>query len=598
MWPIEGTLLGYWETLVRIVCFWIGLCGVFGSFSVVAQSSPPTPPFATESPFHAFYQTNKHLIESAEDRRQNNFVGIVNRGDYSLQLRIHLIRSAVTSIDIQTFIWANDECGTLVFNELLKAARRGVKVRLLIDHIASLKDPKAIAYLTTASPNIEIKYYRPNTRALKSSVPEYSLNAVLFAGGINQRMHNKLFLVDGVLAMTGGRNYDNHYYNLSTSYNFKDRDVMVIGPIIQDAQESFERFWAYKHSVPSTELLDVVRRLKKNDLRDESYFSDSTDDAMFSELFEALDDPALIKERFVDSLLQSQFTRYLVDRPGKNNWPWLLKMYGGGKVTRELSFIFDQTEKELVLQSPYLIINRWAQRRFNSIRKQSPEATFLISTNSFAATDNRLAYSALYRLRSRYIKKLKFEIYEFKPYPESLAEDFPQYPMMQAMATEEGLKDPPLFCVHGKSFVLDGHIAFIGTPNLDPRSFNLNTEEGFLFDDEVIAQALRENILRDMAPGNSWVIAKKRQGFNDLEDINRQIEWISRTLPVDLWPLRYSTSYQLREGQTPTSPRDREHFYERYDDVGLFPGTQADYTSDEFMFSIYKTFGKFTTPAL
>ena len=590
---------------MRILYYGIGMICLLASLSVFAQSPSPDPvdatllePFLPDSPFHDFYQTNKQAIEHSQDRSQNNFVGIINRGDYSLQLRTHLIRSASKTIDIQTFIWANDECGTLIFNEVLKAARRGVKVRLLIDHIASLKDPKAIAYLTTASPNIEIKYYRPNARALKSSIAEYSLNAILFAGGINQRMHNKLFLVDGVLAMTGGRNYDNHYYNLSPTYNFKDRDVMVIGPVVQDAQESFERYWEYKHSVSSTKLLDVVRRLKQNNLRDESYFTESSENGMFTELFEAIDDPDLLKERFVTPLLRSEFTRYIVDRPGKNNWPWLLKMYGGGKVTRELSFILQQTQDELVMQSPYLIINRWPQRRFKSILKQSPNVSFIVSTNSFAATDNRLAYSALYRLRSNYIKKLKFQIYEFKPHPESLAEDFPQYPLMQAKATEEGLKAPPLFCVHGKSFVLDNRIAFIGTPNLDPRSFNLNTEEGFLFDDEVIASALRANILRDTEPGNSWVIAKRIQALSDLENVNRQIEWISRTLPIDLWPMRYSTSYQLREGETPTSPRDSENFYERYEDVGLFPGTEAYYSSDEFMFSIYKTFGKFMTPAL
>jgi cardiolipin synthase C len=555
-------------------------------------------PFLQCSPFHTFYQKHKDNIENAEDPSQHNFAGIINRGDYSLQLRLHLIRNAAKSIDIQTFIWANDECGTLVFHELLKAAQRGVKVRLIIDHIASLKDSKAIAYLTTASPNIEIKYYRPNARVLKSSIPEYSINAVLFAGGINQRMHNKMMLIDGVLAMTGGRNYDNHYYNLSTSYNFKDRDVMVIGPVVKQSQASFERFWEYKHAVSSTDLLDVVRKLKEHDLSDKSYFSQVAENDIFAETFSAAEDKTLIKERFIDTLFHSQFTRYIVDDPGKNNWPWLLKMYGGGKVTRELSFIIKQTEEELIIQTPYLIVNRWARRPFKKIRKDHPGVKFIMSTNSFAATDNRMAYSANYRLRSQYIKKLKFQIYEFMPYPESISEDFPQYTTMKAKAKTEGLSDPPLFCVHAKSFVMDGRIAFIGTPNLDPRSFNLNTEEGFLFDDEAIASALRANILRDTAPKNSWVIARRRQLSSEIENLNRQIEWISRTLPIDLWPLRYSTCYQLKEGETPTSPRDRENFYQRYEDLGLFPGMKADYSSDEFIFSIYKTFGKFMTPAM
>ena len=319
---------------------------------------------------------------------------------------------------------------------------------------------------------------------------------------------------------------------------------------------------------------------------------------MFDETFAVVENKALIKERFIDTLFHSRFTRYITDDPGKNNWPWLLKMYGGGKVTRELGFIIKQTEEELVIQTPYLIVNRRGQRPFKKIRKEHPGVKFIISTNSFAATDNRLAYSANYRLRSLYIKKLKFQIYEFKPYPESIAEDFPQYPLMQAKAEEKELEVPPLFCVHGKSFVIDKRIAFIGTPNLDPRSFNLNTEEGFLFDDEAIALALRANILRDTAPGNAWVIARKKQSSSELENINRQIEWISRTLPIDLWPMRYSTCYQLKEGETPTSPRDRDNFYQRYEDVGLYPGTEALHTNEDFIFSLFKTFGKFMTPAM
>lgn len=566
---------------------------------IVLATDPTSPqPFSPQSPFHTFYQTHRQSIEQSPDKSQNNYVGIINRGDHSLQLRVHLIRNASTSIDIQTFIWANDECGTLIFNELLNAARRGVKVRLLIDHIASLKDSDTIAFLTTASPNIEIKYYRPNARHLKSSIPEYSLNAVLFPGGINQRMHNKLFLVDGILAMTGGRNYDNHYYNLSTTYNFKDRDVMVIGPVVQDANESFERFWEFKHSVPSTDLLDVVRKLKQDNLQDESYFTESENNGMFTELFNVIEDTALITERFVAPLHQSRFTRFIVDDPGKNNWPWLFKMYGGSKLRREIFFILEQAQEELIIQSPYLIVNRRGQRFFKQLREDSPNLRIIISTNSFASTDSRLAYSAHYRLRSVYIKKLKFQIYEFKASPEILSEDFPQHAQMQDKATEDGLDVPPLFSVHGKSFVLDNHITFIGTPNIDPRSFNLNTEEGFLFDDEVIARAVRENILRDTEPGNSWVIAKKEQTFEDLEEINRQIEWLSRSLPIDLWPLRYSTCYQLIEGKEPTSPRDRENFYDRYEDVGLFPGTEAYYSSEDFTFSLYKTFGKFMQPAL
>lgn len=572
------------------------ICGLSIAFllntsSTIAQDAP----FSTESPFHNFFQESVADTFDAEDHSKNNFIRIINRGDYSLQLRIHLIRSAVTSLDIQTFIWSDDECGTLVFNEILNAARRGVKVRLLIDHIASLKDPGTIGYLTTASPNIEIKYYRPHARLLKPSIPVYTVSALLFAGGMNQRMHNKIFIVDGVLAMTGGRNYDNHYYNMSTSYNFKDRDIMVLGPTVKDAQISFDRYWEYRHSISSKDLPDVVRRLRTNDIQDESFFSSVSEYGMFNELHEALADPELMKTRFVDTLQRAESTRFLTDDPGKNNAFWLFKMWGSSKVTKDLKNVIMQTQEELVMQSPYLVLNRWSRRPFKKIRKKSPDVKFIVSTNSFAATDNILAYSANYRLRSPYIRKLKFQIYEFMPRPEIMQEEFPQYADMKSLAAAQGL-EKPFFPVHGKAFVLDKKIAFVGTYNLDSRSFNLNTEEGFLIEDETIAMQLRADILRDIAPENSWVIAKKNTPSEELAELNRSIEWFSRMLPIDLWPIRYSSSFQLKEGEKPV-PQDHPEFYNRYQDIGSFPGADG-LSSPEILTQFYKIFGKFATPAL
>lgn len=568
---------------------------LIASLSAWAHAADPLP-FQADSPFHAFYRDSIQPNLDTDDTTRNNYVGMIDNGDRALQIRIHLIRNAVHSIDIQTFIWANDECGSLIFGELLAAAHRGVKVRLIIDHIASLKNSAAIAYLTTASPNIEIKYYRPAAKRLKSSIPMISLNAVIFAGAINQRMHNKMFIVDGAIGITGGRNYDNHYYNRSISYNFKDRDVYVMGPVIRETISSFERYWGFKHSVSSEELLDVVRKLDDDNLEDESFFDDHEDIPLFEQLMIDIEDPDLMRERFIDSLFAAESTRFLVDDPGKNKGLWLFRMWASGKVTEELKHVVAQTEHELVMQTPYVVVNRWARRVFKKIRKRSPDVKFIISTNSFAATDNILAYSALYRLRSPYIRKLGFEIYEFMPHPAIMAEEFPEYATMKQRALDQGEERDPFFCVHSKSFVMDQRIAFIGTYNLDSRSFNLNSEEGFLIEDEAVAKALRDSILRDCAPENSWVIAKQNQSSAELSEVNRSIEVVSRWLPIDLWPVRYTSSFQLKEGFDPLPP-DHEDFHDHYEDIGQFPGSD-EYSSTEILTLFYKTFGKFITPAL
>ncbi|MFP6584359.1 MAG: phospholipase D family protein [Candidatus Hydrogenedentota bacterium] len=562
---------------------------------LIPTSQAATLPFHPDSPFHSFYAESIEPYLNNLDRTQGNYVGIVDNGDLALQLRIHLIRNATQTIDIQTFIWANDECGALVFKEILDAAHRGVKVRLIIDHIASLKDSTTIAYLTEASPNIEIKYYRPAAKRLKSSIPLLSLNAVIFAGSINQRMHNKMFIIDGAVGLTGGRNFDNHYYNRSTTYNFKDRDVYVLGPVLNDARASFERYWDFNKSVSSDKLLDVVNKLDDENLRDESFFEDLATDPMFDDLLVDIENNSLMHEQFIDTLYPAKSTRFLADAPGKNKGLWLFRMWASGKVTEDLKNVISTTEHELIMQTPYVVVNRWARRTFKKIRKKSPDVRFVVSTNSFAATDNILAYSANYRLRSPYIKKLGFQIYEFMPHPEIMQEEFPEYADMKKRAVQQGKDRAPFFCVHSKSFVMDQRISFIGTYNLDSRSFNLNSEEGFLIEDEAIAKALRATILRDCAPENSWVIAKQDQQ-EELGEVNRTIEGISRLLPIDLWPVRYTSSFQLRDGYEPVPP-DHAEFYSRYEDIGQFPGSD-DFSGPEALTLFYKSFGKFMTPAL
>lgn len=550
-----------------------------------------------DSPFYAFYQESVLPNLDQDDSSTGNVVGLLERGDHALQFRTHLIRNARTSIDIQTFIWANDECGSFVFKELLDAAHRGVKVRLLIDHIASMKNRDAIVYLTTASENIEIKYYRPAAKQLKSSLPMTSIYAVIFAGSINQRMHNKLFIVDDAIAMTGGRNYDNHYFNYSTTYNFNDRDAYVLGPVVQECVESYERYWNDKRSVASQELLDVIGKLDDENIRDESILTDTPDDWYFDQLNRNVSNPEFVTTTFINTLHEADSIEFLVDRPGKNKGWWLFRLWSGGRVTKQLKQVLDRTEQELIMQSPYLIVNRWAQRTFRRIRKHHPDVRFVVSTNSFGATDHLIAYSANYRLRTPYINKLKFEIYEFKPYPDVIAEEFPQFEAMAALAEAEGQDREPYYSVHSKSFVMDGHTSFVGTYNLDPRSFNLNSEEGFLIKDVELAQQLRAEILQDTEPENAWVIAPRHDLLGrDLNELNRFIEWLSRILPIDVWPLRYTSSYELNEGFEPLSPWHPD-FYDHYNDIGRFPGSEF-ITSNELITSFYKTFGKFATPAL
>ena len=201
----------------------------------------------------------------------------------------------------------------------------------------------------------------------------------------------------------------------------------------------------------------------------------------------------------------------------------------------------------------------------------------IISSNSFGSTDNIAAYSANYKWRSLYIEDLKFQVHEYKPLPDDLLRLFPAYPEMKKLAktqaTEGVAKRQPFLCIHAKSFVMDDSVAYIGTYNLDPRSANLNTEVGLLIHDKKVAALLKADILQDTAPGNSWVIAEKAVPLS-LDKVNVIFERVSIALPVDVWPIRNTSSFELKADKTPVAP-DHADFYKNYKDIGAFPGEDA-----------------------
>ena len=149
-------------------------------------------------------------------------------------------------------------------------------------------------------------------------------------------------------------------------------------------------------------------------------------------------------------------------------------------------------------------------------------------------------------------------------------------------------------CIHAKSFVADDRLAYIGSYNLDPRSGNLNTEVGLLIEDAKVVKALKEDILNDIRPGNSWVIGKRKGGI--VSRLNARIEKLASGGRFDLWPFRSSSSFELIPGKEPVSPY-HENFHKNYREVGDFPG-QSSTQRDETITRIFKAFGKVATPLL
>ncbi|HMP76304.1 MAG TPA: phospholipase D family protein [Kiritimatiellia bacterium] len=571
----------------------IGSIGRFAGwiavFALLMQPGAADTVFAGASPF-------RPLLDAAAASTTNH-LAIVSGGYDALLLRVHLIRAARRSIDIQTFIWSNDECGRLLMYELVGAARRGVRVRIIADQMVSEKDPGTAAFLSQVHTNLEVRHYRPAFSRLDPSLLQLAWKGLTRFHDINQRMHNKVMLFDGVALLTGGRNIENTYFDHSTEMNFRDRDVLAIGPVAEQAAESFEEFWDYRHTHRSLDLVDV------RGARESGKFPrlETRDDYAFGSFFTGLDgevgDPARWQAWLDRHLQPVRHVEFIADVPGKKRG---LPLTERARITRRLKHVLEEARESIVVQTPYLVLSKAARKLFRNQGRQHPNLRIRISSNSFASTDNLLAYSANYRLRGVYVEDLGLEIHEYRPVPADWPELFPRYPEMKALA-ETRIRAGrqarlPFLCIHAKSLVVDGRLAYIGSYNLDPRSENLNTEVGLLVEDEAFAHALQAEIERDMEDRNSWTIARRKLPLG-MGVVNGWIDGVLSLSPVDIWPVQNTSSFELAPGGEYRHPGARD-FHAHYREVGSFPGAEGALSTKEILTRIYKAVGSPLTPIL
>jgi len=548
---------------------------------------------AIDSPYQALVAQAR--TQSSADSPAH-YVNVLERGEDALLLRIHLIRSARTSIDIQTFIWAEDDAGWLVLDELIAAARRGVKVRVLADQLFSLDDVDWLARIARAHRNLEFRLYNPTFDEAVTEPVEFAAGILCCFSKFNQRMHNKLFLIDGEIGIAGGRNIENRYFDWDQEFNYRDRDLLVLGPRTgAEMQASFERFWSDPRSAPLTRLNDVNQRI----VDDAGTYKPpaepaGVDPARIDALRARAADSAYVREHFADLAVRVARVDYFSDAPDKALRP---DDPAELELTQRISDLLAGAREQVVFETPYLVLSARARKVFRDLYRRKPRVPVIVSTNSLAATDAFYVYALSYKYKKRYLKRYGFQIHEFKPFPADAAEFVQGYDTLagggnggryrrygQTPLRREGVR----LGLHGKSIVIDDRVSVIGSHNFDPRSDNYNTESGFIVYDRTIAGQVRAAVLRDAAPQNAWTIAK-RQRPKLLQTINNVIATASTALPVfDLWPFRYATSYELKPGCRPLPPGD-PGFQACYEDVGDFP--EVDLPSKMIYTRIVTAFG-------
>jgi len=578
---------------------------------------------AETSPLYAL--GDRALAESSASGKPVNYVEIVESGQDSLLGRINLIRSARSTIDVQTFIYNQDDAGFLFFNELLKAAKRGVRVRLLSDQLFSLIDPPLLADLAAAHANFQMRMYNPTFGRAYTSSAEYVGAILCCFRSFNQRMHTKLLLVDGRVGFTGGRNIDDRYFDWNPDFDFRDRDAVLAGPGVTEMERTFNLFWNSERSVPIARLKDVAGVLLANDgppARDKPIAEEHRTPRVLA-LADAASDQANIAARLVDDARPVGDVHFIADGPRKHD----RMPTEGDRATHGLRELIEGAQSSVVIQTPYLVLTRGARAMFRDMHKRAYPPQVTISSNSLASTDALPAYALSYKYLRRYLHELGFHLFEIKPHPldmpidvvatgANVAPDTDSPPQARndgddrsQRVTSEARRFPGLgsgsnlahlstpglrISLHAKSFVIDGDIGIIGSHNFDPRSDNYNTEGVLVFRDAVLAQRLQAAILRDTAPENAWLVAKRPH--TAVSHLNNRINGLFENLPLfDLWPFRYATSYELNPGCDPVAPTDPQ-FHACWTSVGDFPEVEISFKS--FVTRMLTAFGAGLAPIL
>jgi cardiolipin synthase C len=402
----------------------------------------------------------------------------------ALAARIALIDAAERSLDLQYYIFHGDETGLFLVDRLVTAADRGVRVRILIDDMYAHGIEQGLAVFD-AHPNIELRLFNPWTQ--RGSKLARGLE-FLVTPRLNHRMHNKLFVADGTAAIFGGRNLADEYFDLHAEFEFKDFDVVALGPVATVADEVFDSFWNGPDAIPITglEQPDPNAALAAGRVR----LIEHRDTMKTSAYAEAVRTTALVNE-LASRSVHWVFAKWKVvgdlpDKTTRSDDPrW------SGALGTSVRDVFFGAERELLAASPYFVPRTAGTKQLCDMVTRGVNVRVL--TNAFEATDVPVVHAGYSRYRTKLVRR-GVEIFELRRLTAADTDD-------AASKRAFGSANASL---HAKTFVVDRERVFIGSMNLDPRSVALNTEIGVLIESPELAESVARSILLLMEPSRSY----------------------------------------------------------------------------------------------
>jgi putative cardiolipin synthase len=492
---------------------WFALLLAYLALGLAGCSSIPNPHTYSEMLRPETSSFGRSVLADAQAHPdQSGFRLLPNSGE-AFRARAELIRNAQTSLDLQYYIVHDGLSTRLLIEELLKAADRGVRVRILLDDTTSDGVDEFIATLA-AHPNIHIRLFNPLHLGRMTGTTR-ALGRLLNLSQQHRRMHNKLWLADDAMAIVGGRNLGDEYFDAEPNLNFTDIDLLGAGPVARQLGYSFDQYWNSSLSRPIGELYG---RLTRKDL---------------SQARKRLD-AALVKSREANRALYDQLASYQV-RPQMSVWrqemiwaPSQVMWDAPSKVlsqepdphlllTTQLLPRLESVKHELILISAYFVPAQPGLVFLTGMADAGVDVSLL--TNALEATDVPAVHGG------------------YAPYRQALLEHGVHLYELRRQPGDDGrvrYRSGSESSLHSKAMILDRRMTFIGSFNFDPRSVLWNTEVGVMVDSPELAEHVRKLAVQGMSPALSYHVKLQGEQMVWVTEDHQQMHTLT-TEPGDWW---------------------------------------------------------------
>jgi cardiolipin synthase C len=417
--------------------------------------------------------------EASEKHPGLSGFSLVQHGENAFLARLAMVDLAEKTLDAQYYIWDSDTTGRILASRLIRAADRGVRVRILIDDNYQTGEKDFLISGLDGHPNIEIRLFNPVTNRFWRT-----LSFLADFGRVNHRMHNKLLVVDNAVGIVGGRNIGDIYFGVRADHNYRDLDVLTSGPIVREISASFDMFWNSDWAIPvgaTVEELPTEKDWKAMLKRLEDNISATS---YPYPIYQNLDELRTRLVQIRDTFIWAPGTA-LVEHPSR-----VVTDAEIGIIHKALSLRLSEVEREVLIESPYFVL---PDRTIEGVRQLTARGIKVRAlTNSAASNDVMAAHAGYVNTREKLLKA-GAELYELRP----------DTNMERRWSV---LSDKSRAALHCKSIVFDRKSVFIGSFNLDPRSSTLNTEIGVMINSPEIAHQVAKIMDEGVSPGSAYQV--------------------------------------------------------------------------------------------